>query len=58
MKIVNRSMMKEMLRIRSLVNPAMGISEVEFSKLEINRFRQENLDARKSQKRARDGEDT
>ena len=27
--------MNEMIQIRSLVNPAMGISEVEFSKLEI-----------------------
>ena len=47
-----------MIKIRSLVNPAMGISEVEFSKLEINRFRQENLGARKSHKCSKDGDDT
>jgi hypothetical protein len=58
LKIVNRSMMKEMLRIRSSVNPALGISEVEFSSMEINRLRKENLATRKSRKSAKDGEDT
>ncbi|MDD2230982.1 MAG: hypothetical protein PHY48_16465 [Candidatus Cloacimonetes bacterium] len=43
-------MMKEMLRIRSIVNPAVGISEVEFSPMEVNRFRNENINARKSHK--------
>ena len=42
-----------MLKIKSRINPTMGVYDVEFSDSEIKEFRKMNINARKSKKERR-----
>jgi hypothetical protein len=56
LKIVQRRTMDKLLSYRTMVNPAYGIKEVEFSNLEVKEFRMNNLKERSSHHKANSGE--